>query len=141
MEPRPFADVRRILLERAREGRNPFLRADPAKVRAALDSLSSVEPQAWVETWSALAAPHQASAAAAERAGDHVTAEKEYLLAYEYWRVARYPAPNSAVKHEAYRASQQMYLKAAYWFDPPLERVWMLSASACASLSGSPIRY
>jgi pimeloyl-ACP methyl ester carboxylesterase len=46
-------------------------------------------------------------------------------MAYEYWRVARYPAPTSASKHEAYRASQQMYLKAAYWFDPPLERVWI----------------
>jgi esterase FrsA len=122
---RSFDQVRQLLLERARAGRNPFQRADPGKVEAALNRLDSVEPRRWVEAFSALASPHQAAAAAAERSGDTTTAAGEYLLAYEYWRLARYPAPNSAPKQEAYRASQQMYLKAAYWFDPPLERVWM----------------
>jgi hypothetical protein len=122
---RPFGEVRTLLLERARQRRNPFFRADPQRVEEALYSLSSVEPQAWVDAFAALAAPHQARAATAERAGDTQTARDEYLMAYEYWRVARYPAPNSAAKHEAYRASQQMYLKAAYWFDPPMERVWI----------------
>jgi hypothetical protein len=124
-DPRPFTQVRTILVERARQRRNPFAQADPQRVEEALNGLSSVEPQAWVEAFAALAAPHQARAAAAERAGDTQTARDEYLMAYEYWRLARYPAPNSAPKHEAYRASQQMYLKAAYWFDPPLERVWI----------------
>lgn len=123
--PRPFDEVRQILLERARNGRNPFFRADPDRVKWALGNLTSVDHEPWVETWSALAAPHQGAAAAAERAGDAETARREYLMAYEYWRVARYPAPNSADKHEAYRASQQLYLKAAYWLDPPLERVWI----------------
>ncbi|HEX8968640.1 MAG TPA: alpha/beta fold hydrolase [Chloroflexota bacterium] len=124
-DPRPFEEVRQILVERARQHRNPFALADPLKVESTLAGLDSVEPQAWVEAFSALAAPHQGVAAMAERAGDTQTAAREYLLAYEYWRVARYPAPNSAPKQEAYRASQQLYLKAAYWFDPPLERVWM----------------
>src|SRR5262249_47500098 len=95
------------------------------KIEAALGELTSVEPQAWVAAFSALAVPHQGAAATAERAGDAESAARQYMLAYEYWRVARYPAPNSAAKHEAYRASQQPYLKAAYWFDPPLERVFM----------------
>ncbi len=124
-QPRPMAEVRQMLLERARERRNPFFAADPAVVETALNGLESVEPRIWVETWSALAEPHQARAAAAERSGDTQTAKQEYMAAYEFWRLARYPAPNSAPKHEAYRASQQLYLKAAYWFDPPLERVWM----------------
>jgi pimeloyl-ACP methyl ester carboxylesterase len=123
--PRPFQEVRQILMERAKNGRNPFFQADPIKVQSALDSLDSVEPQRWVETFSALAVPHQGAAASAERAGDAETARREYQLAYEYWRLARYPAPNSAPKHEAYRASQQLYLKSAFWLDPPLERVWM----------------
>jgi pimeloyl-ACP methyl ester carboxylesterase len=63
--------------------------------------------------------------ALAERSGDTATAAREYFRAYEYWRVARYPAPTSPAKREAYRASQQLYLKAAYFFDPPLERVWI----------------
>jgi esterase FrsA len=124
--PRPFHEVRQILLERARRGVNPFADgADAAAVATALDGLETVEPQAWVDAFAQLAAPHQGAAATAERAGDAETARREYLLAYQYWRLARYPAPNSAPKREAYRASQQMYLKASYWFDPPLERVWM----------------
>ena len=124
--PRPFHEVRQILVERARRGVNPFADvADAAAVAAALDGLETVEPQAWVDAFAQLAAPHQGAAAAAERAGDAETARREYLLAYQYWRLARYPAPNSAPKREAYRASQQMYLKASYWSDPPLERVWM----------------
>lgn len=125
-EPRPFADVRELLLERAQHHRNPFsANIDPGLVATTLEKLESVEPQAWVDAFAALAAPHQATAADAERAGDGATAARAYQLAYDYWRVARYPAPNSAPKREAYRAAQQMYLKAAYWLDPPLERVWI----------------
>jgi hypothetical protein len=123
--PRPFADVRQAMLERAQAHRNPFEHADPAAVAAALGGLVSVEPEAWVAAFGALAEPHTALAAQAERAGDTETAAREYFRAYEYWRVARYPAPTSASKREAYRASQQLYLKAAYFFDPPLERAWI----------------
>jgi esterase FrsA len=114
-----------MLLERAREHRNPFFSADPSVVEQTLDELQSTEPQLWVETWASKAEPHQARAAHAERAEDAATAMREYLGAYEFWRLARYPAPNSTPKKEAYRASQQMYLKAAHWFDPPLQRVWI----------------
>jgi esterase FrsA len=125
-QPRAIEAVRLLLALRARAGTNPFADgADADLVAATLDQLNGVEPQAWVDAFGALAAPHQANAAAAERAGDSQTASREYLRAYQYWRVARYPAPNSAPKREAYRASQQMYLKAAYWFGPPLERVWI----------------
>jgi esterase FrsA len=125
-EPRPFGQVRQILLERALQRRNPFAGAiELSAIGSVLDRLESVEPQVWVDAFAELAAPHQSNAAVAERAGETATAAREYLIAYQYWRLARYPAPNSPPKHEAYRASQQMYLKAAYWFDPPLERVWM----------------
>src|SRR5258708_26313298 len=113
--PRPFADVRAILLERAQHHRNPFLaNLDPSAIASTLERLESVEPQAWVDAFAALAAPHQATASVAERAGDATTAAREYQLAYAYWRAARYPAPHSSPKREAYRAPQQMYLKAPH---------------------------
>src|SRR5580765_6611504 len=49
----------------------------------------------------------------------------EYLIAYDCQHVARYPAPNSPGKLAAYRKSQEYFLKAARYFDPPLERVEM----------------
>src|SRR5579859_1572893 len=112
LDPRPFADLRQLLVERANHHRNPFsANVDPSVIAATLERLESVEPEAWVDAFAVLAAPHQAVAAAAERSGDALTAAREYQLAYDYWRIARYPAPNSAPKREAYRAAQQMYLK------------------------------
>jgi esterase FrsA len=125
-QQRPFGQVRQMLLERALQRRHPFSAAvELSAIGSALDRLESVEPQGWVDAFSQLAEPHQSRAAVAERSGDTATAAREYLSAYHYWRLARYPAPTSAPKREAYRASQQMYLKAAYWFDPPLERAWI----------------
>jgi hypothetical protein len=49
-EPRPMAEVRRILVERARERRTPFFQAVLEAVTAALDQLESVEPRQWVAT-------------------------------------------------------------------------------------------
>jgi pimeloyl-ACP methyl ester carboxylesterase len=47
------------------------------------------------------------------------------LIAYDCYHVARYPAPNSPGKLAAYRKSQEKFLRAARYFDPPLERVEM----------------
>jgi len=123
--PRDFGEVRQAMLERAQARRNPFEQADPDAVATALAGLVSVEPEAWAAAFGALAEPHMARGADAERAGDAATAAREYFRAYEYLRVARYPGPTSTARREAYRAAQQLYLKAAYFFDPPLERVWI----------------
>lgn len=45
------------------------------------------------------------------------------MLAYNYYRMARFPVPNTAAKKAAYRASVNNYVKASRYFDPPLERV------------------
>ena len=47
-------------------------------------------------------------------------ARKEYLVAYDCYHVARYPAPNSPGKRAAYRKSQENLHKAARYFDPRL---------------------
>src|SRR5581483_4659650 len=85
----------------------------------------SVEREAWAQAFGALAAPHEARAAQAEAQGDAETARREYLIAYDCYHVARYPAPNSPGKLAAYRKSQELFHKAARTFDPPLERIEM----------------
>ena len=87
--------------------------------------MSSVDREDWAKVFSSLAAPHEERAAKAEAAGDNDTARKEYLIAYDCYHVARYPAPNSPGKRAAYRKSQENFHKAARYFDPPLERVEM----------------
>jgi hypothetical protein len=124
-EARPMEEVRKELLWRSKENRNPFLYTIHEKVEPVVTGLRSVEREQWAQAFSALAAPHEERAARAEAAGDTASSMKNYLLAYDYYHVARYPAPNSPGKLAAYRKSQENYLKAARYFDPPLERVEM----------------
>ena len=123
--PRPMDEVRSELLERAKENRNPFLYTIYDEAAPVIHGLRSVDREEWAKVFSSLAAPHEERAAKAEAAGDVQTAKKEYLIAYDYHHVARYPAPNSPGKLVAYRRSQELLLKAARYFDPPMERIEM----------------
>jgi len=124
-ETRPMAEVKRELLGRAEENRNPFLYTIYQEVARVINGLRSVDREEWAKAFSSLAAPHEERAAKAEEVADRQTAKREYLIAYDYNHVARYPAPNSPGKMAAYRRSQQLFLKAARYFDPPLERIEM----------------
>ena len=124
-EARPIDEVKRELLERAQENRNPFLYTIFQEVLPVITGLRSVDREEWANAFGALAAPHEERAAQAEAKGDSDIARREYLIAYDCQHVARYPAPNSPGKLAAYRKSQEYFLKAARYFDPPLERVEM----------------
>jgi hypothetical protein len=113
------------MLERAREHRNPFTYSHYEEVERALAGLDSVDRDAWAEAFLALGVPYEERGREAEARGDAKAAQENYLLAYDYYHVARYPAPNSPAKRRAYPKSQEMYLAAARYFDPPLERVEM----------------
>jgi esterase FrsA len=123
--PRAMDEVKKELLSRAKENRNPFLYAIYEEVAPVIQNLKSVEREEWANVFSALAIPWEEQAAAAEAKGDGRTAMKDYLIAYDYYHVARYPAPNSPGKLKAYRKSQENYRKAARYFDPPVEKVEM----------------
>ena len=123
--PRPMNEVKEELLGRAKDNRNPFLYTIFEEVAPVIAGLESVDREAWARGFSALAVPHEERAAKAAAAGDTDTARTEYLVAYDCHHVARYPAPNSPGKLAAYRKSQENFLKAARYFDPPLERVEM----------------
>jgi esterase FrsA len=125
-ESRPMDEVKKELLKRAKEQRNPFLYTICEEVAPVIDRLRSVDREEWAQAFSRLAIPHQERAASAEADGDHAIAMQHYLIAYDCYHVARYPTPNSPGKLTAYRKSQENFLKAARYFDPPLERVEML---------------
>jgi hypothetical protein len=123
--PRPIDEVRAELLCRARENRNPFLFTIYDEVAPVISGLRSLDRDDWAQVFGALAAPYEEKAAKAEAAGDRHSAMKYYTVAYDYYHVARYPTPNSPAKLKAYRKSQENFVKAARYLDPPLERVEM----------------
>ena len=122
---RPMNEVKEELLGRAKGNRNPFLYTLYEEVAPVIDGLRSVDREQWARAFSALAAPHEERAAKAEAASDHAAARREYLIAYDCYHVARYPAPNSPGKLAAYRKSQENFHQAAKFFDPPVERIEM----------------
>ncbi len=101
--------VQGLLLDRARNSRNPFNQTDPVEAVRLVSSLEDTSDESWALVFG--------------EAGEAHAVRGEFALAYGCYRVARYPAPNSAAKYPAYRRSQELYLRLAEAFDPPLERV------------------
>ena len=123
---RPFSEVRRLMLDRAHGRvpyRNPFEFTDPLEVERAFASLRSLEHGEWTAVFGALASERAERASRAEGRRDANAAKAEWLAAYNYERVARYPAPSSPEKAAAYARARDHYAKAARYFDPPLESV------------------
>jgi esterase FrsA len=122
---RSYAEVRDILMERARAARNPMDYVPAETASAVFRRLDTLDRERWAEAFSAAAEPHFAAGVKAEGAGDGETARREYLAAFGLFRVARYPAPNAPAKLKAYRRSQDAYFKAAAFADRRAERVEM----------------
>ena len=107
-ETRPMDEVRKELLGRAKAKRNPFIYTIYEEVEPVVTRLRSVDREEWAQAFSALSEPYEEKAARAEAAGDQGSAMKNYLIAYDYYHVARYPAPNSPGKIKAYRKSRRI---------------------------------
>ncbi|HXK27233.1 MAG TPA: alpha/beta hydrolase [Candidatus Binatia bacterium] len=103
--------------------RHPFLDADPSIVHEVLERLTSLERDQWAEEWSRVAERFRLEGEAAAADGEISRAKEAYFRAYKLFTLARYPAPVTRKKQEAYRRAVDCYLGAAKFFDPPLERV------------------
>ena len=109
--------------DRAAAGTHPFQFTLNHDVERVVTGLRSYDRDAWAEAFSAAAAPYRTAAEDAEQAGDAAAAQRNYLRAYGYYRLARYPTTNSEAKLAAYRQSQDMLLRASRYFTVPIERV------------------
>jgi len=122
---RPIEEVREIMLERSRISRNPFEFTDHEKIERAFFTLTTLDRDSWAEAFSTLARPHEEDARRAEGGGDGLKAKENYLKAYGYYRIARYPTTNSQGKKEAYLRCNENYLKALNYIDPEAKQVEM----------------
>src|SRR2546422_4521978 len=103
--------------------RNPFEFVEPREVESAFAELRSLDHAEWAGAFGALANARAERARDADRQGRAEAAKAEWLAAYNYERVARYPAPSSPAKLAAYARERAHYANAARYFEPPLEAV------------------
>lgn len=96
---------------------------DPVEAEKVFRSLPNLAPVPWVAAWTRLAEPWEQKAIDLEKRGQTQEAMKAYQMASLYYSVAKFPVLNHPAKQAAYRKCVENYLKAAKYFDPPLERV------------------
>jgi len=119
---RTLEETRTEILRRA--GRvNPFERVRREDVEEVLGRLRSLDPDPWGVEWGKLGARYESLGDEQEKRGQRDEAGKSYYLAYEYYRIGRYPVPSSPEKMNCYKGALRNFQKAGRYLDPPVERV------------------
>ena len=122
MGEKTIEEIKADILHRA--GRiNPFERVKRENVEQVVSRLSNLEPDLWGKEWGRIGLKYEALAAEQEKQGRSKEAGETYYLAYEYFRIGRYPVPSSPEKMNCYKGALRTFLKAAPTMKPPLERV------------------
>lgn len=122
MAEKTLKEIKADILHRA--GRiNPFERVKLEDVQQVVSRLSDFEPDPWGKEWGKLGLKYESLAEEQEKQGRSKEAGATYYLAYEYFRIGRYPVPSSPEKIKCYKGALRTFLKAAPTMKPPLERV------------------
>ncbi len=100
---------------------NPFEWVKREDVEEVVSWLESTEDDHWAEVWGRMGQRYEALGERQENAGE--PCGDAFYLAYDYYRIGRYPVASTPGKKACYEASRRNFLKAARHMDPPVERV------------------
>jgi esterase FrsA len=123
-QERTLDDVKRDVQRRVAQKQPPFDDVRAEEVERVLSALTTLDKDEWGKRWCEVGLAH-------ERRGDDLLAKgapakaigEAYYLAYSYCHVGRYPVPSSPAKHEAYGHTRRTFLKAAKYFEAPLQLI------------------
>ena len=122
MAEKSLDDIKADILQRA--GRiNPFERVKRGDVEQVVKNLTSLDPELWGREWGKFGVKYEAAAQEQEEQGKSKEAGETYYLAYEYYRIGRYPVPSSPEKMKCYQGALRTFIKAGATMEPPLERI------------------
>jgi hypothetical protein len=96
-------------------------KSKPKEAEAIFRRLTDLEPQRWVDEWTRLAEPWEQKGAEFAGQSKNKQALEAYQKASMYYDAAKFPVINHLARKAAFQFIE-MYLKAARYFDPPLER-------------------
>lgn len=120
---RALEGVKSETIERAGR-RNPLDGINPEDGVTVANALKSLDRDEWAAEWVKLGERAEGEAEKLESAGAEGRKVRDlYLLAFNYFRIARYPCPISAATEAAYQSSLRAFKRATRYFDPPLEIV------------------
>ena len=122
-QERTLEEVKQEVLRRAPRI-NPFEGVKREDAEAIVKSLTSTDRDHWAEQWCRFGLKYEAEGdALVKQNGAGKKIAELYEMAFNYCRIGRYPVASTPGKKEAYRHSVRMYLKAAKYFDPPVQIV------------------
>jgi hypothetical protein len=107
----PISELWKLWSPRVKMGVYPFTYASYDDMERVMTSLTSYDHDKWVAAFTSIAKPYEDKGYQAEKTGNKQEAKDNYLKAYQYYRIARYPTINSDIKKKAYKKSQEMLLK------------------------------
>jgi pimeloyl-ACP methyl ester carboxylesterase len=122
MAEKTLEEIKADILHRA--GRvNPFERVKKEDVEQVNKNITSLDPDLWGREWGKVGLKYEGLAQEQEKIGDKKVVGTTYYLAYEYYRIGRYPVPSSPAKMTCYEGALRTFLKAAPTMEPALERI------------------
>src|SRR5438046_6268347 len=122
MAEKSLDEIKADILNRA--GRvNPLGGVKRVDVERGLQSGDSLGPDVWGGEWEKFGAKYEGLGEEEEKKGKKEEAGETFYLAYEYYRIGRYPVPSSPEKMNCYKGALRTFLRAAPMMDPPLERI------------------
>lgn len=121
--PKTLNEIKEYLLDRTIKQRNPMDGAREEDVRHALDQLTEMDADLWAQVWSNEAKHYEEQAEEAEANEASKLIHESRMLAYQYYRLARFPCPNTPAKQIAAERGIQNYLAASPYFKPAHQTV------------------
>jgi len=120
---RPLHEVKAEITRRAGH-LNPLDGIKAEDAERISNALTSLDRDEWAREWSKVGLEYEAKADALDKSsGDRSQLRELYELAFNYFRIGRYPCAGSPGQAQSYRDSLRAFRKAAQYFDPPLEIV------------------
>ncbi len=99
---------------------NPFDHIRPDDAASILKSINSLDRDEWAKAWCKVGMEYEARGDQRARQGAPSAELADiYHRGFHYCMLARYPAPTSPGKLDAYHSSVRIFRKAAPHFDPP----------------------
>jgi hypothetical protein len=119
-QERTLDELKAEVQKRADHNAYPFNGMNADEVREALGHLKSLEPDEWAASWSTIG-DRYVEKARSEKSADRT--DDDFIKAWLWYTMARWPVPNSPGKEKAYEKAREAYLAHGKLLTPPLEVV------------------